>query len=181
MRGSLETRADEYRNTVLQRDPLIYNLFLDGYDLDISLRPGSEPARYKALLMRRVKEPILHLADRHKVLCIFLIIPSPIDAADWEIAVDPKAYPEYNRSRLTDVLEAIATDDHVAHVNLFKPLYEDGGEDLHYHTDDHRNPREQQLATNLMARYIAAQRLDGSSAMRTDLAIRKFGALDVRG
>jgi hypothetical protein len=162
----LRDREAEYRNAVVDRDPFVDNLFWDDYDVDMSLEPGSPEARYKAILMKRVMERIQHTAGHRKVPCIFMIIPAASDTTDWSLPIDTAVYPEYRRSRVTDLLEMIAMEIDAPNVNLFRLFYEHRADDLYDHTaGEHWNWRGQKLAANAMADYIASRWFQPSAAI----------------
>lgn len=144
----------EFHNTVVDRDPLVYSLFGDSHDIDMSLRPDSPATRYKSVLMERIMERIQGIAARRMAPCVFLFIPAAIDAANWDLAVDAAANPQYRRSGLTDILEQIATDHRMSYINLFQPFYDHRAEKLYYHPDNHWSPAGQQLAADLVADYL---------------------------
>jgi lysophospholipase L1-like esterase len=158
LRTYLDQRAQEYQNTVIEHDPLVYDLVGDTLDLDISTQPASPSAKYKALLMRRILERMQDTAAKRTVPCVFLFIPAAVDATDRFLTPDPVNFPGYQRSRPTDVLEQIATDDGMLYVNLFKPFLEHRTEELYHHTDgDHWSAKGQQFAANLMTDYILSR------------------------
>jgi hypothetical protein len=151
----------EYMNYALEHDNQVHNLFLDGYDLDISTAPRSDSSRCKVALMGALIERIQGIAARRSVPVIFLIIPSPIDVLDrWDVSIDSSQYPEYRRSALTDAVEGIAKDRGVYYLNLFAPFHTYQAENLYYQgLDDHWNATGQHLAATLMAEYIWRDRV----------------------
>jgi len=160
LQSLLAQREDEYRSAVLERDPHVYQLFFETYDADISLQPDSPSARYKALLMKRIMERVEGIAVRHRVPCVFLIIPGGVDAGRSDLPVDTTAYPAYKRSQLTDALQKIGDEDHLLFLNLFQPFYDHRADELYYHdAADHWNRKGQQLAADLLAEYVLSHNL----------------------
>ena len=147
----------EYVNGALEQDNQVHNLFLDGYDIDISTAPRSDSSRYKVALMERMIVRIQSIAASRSIPLIFLIIPSPIDVLDkWDVSIDTSSFPEYRRSALTGTLERIVKGHKFHYLNLFPSFRAHQVEDLFYHgLDDHWNARGQRLAAMLMADYIS--------------------------
>jgi hypothetical protein len=61
------------------------------------------------------------IVDRNRSRFLLLIIPASTDICDecGAGSIDPKTYPAYRRSALTDALEEIARQQQVQHLNLF--------------------------------------------------------------
>jgi len=174
LRQYLSEREREYRNTVIERDPQVYDLVGDTVDIDISSQPESPCAKYKVLLMKRVLERIQRIAAGRGVPCVFLFIPDALDAAERFLTPDPLVFPEYQRSRPTDTLEQIARDDQMPYVNLFRPFYEHRAEELYYHTDgDHWSAKGQQLAADLMTDYILSHGLMAHSGASPEAPVNR--------
>ena len=146
----------EYENFVLESDNQVHNLFLDGYDIDISTAPQAGSSRLKAALMEGIIDRIQRIAAKQSIPLIFLIIPSPIDVLDrWDVSVDAARFPEYRRSALTEGVERIVNERNFYYLNLFEPFRTHQPENLYYHgLDDHWNARGQRLAATLTVDYI---------------------------
>jgi hypothetical protein len=157
----LSERRTEYQDYLRADDNLVHNLLGDTYDADMSVYPRSESAQYKTVLMDHVMEHIHSVAAKRSVPVIFLLIPSPIDVLDqWDASVNPGAFAEYRRSRLTDALEQIAREHNLPFVNLFEPFRSHRAENLYFRTpDDHWNTAGQRLAASLVSDYIVRNHL----------------------
>jgi hypothetical protein len=109
-------------------------------------------------IMRRMAET----AAQNNAPLVFLLIPSPIDAAAKHETgeVDPGKYPEYKRSTLTDILEQICRKNDFRVVNLFGPFWERQADGLYLSgMDDHWNARGEAYAAELMSEFLRAQNL----------------------
>jgi len=157
----LSIRRKEYQENILQHDDMVHNLLSDTYDADVSLTPNSESARYKIALMERVMERIQRIAASRSVPLIFLIIPAAIDVEDKRVvSVDPSAFPEYQRSRLTDNLERIAREHQFSYLNLYEPFRARRGDHMYFRgADDHWNATGEKFAADLLTDYIERNHL----------------------
>ena len=168
---------DEYRQYVIEGDNAVHDLYVDPYNADVSLTPTSESARYKIAMMEQIMRRMGATAAINNTALVFLLIPSPIDVADEHGSgeIDPLKYPEYERSRLTDILEQICQRNGLHAVNLFAPFRERGADDLYFKGyDDHWNARGQAYAAQLMSEFLSAHHLLGipSPDTRTDQTVR---------
>jgi len=173
--ADLRQVIDEYRQYVIEGDNAVHNLYWDWYDADVSLTPTSESARYKIAMMEQIMRRMGEVAAKNDVALVFLLIPSPIDAANENETgeVDPVKYPAYKRSTLTDILEQICGRNSLRAVNLFGPFWERRADDLYRKgLDDHWNPRGQAYAAELVSEFVSAQNLlaGPSPDIRTDRA-----------
>lgn len=153
--GEINLCRDEYEDYM--QNNIITNLFHDHYDEDIAFDLQCESSQYKIRLMERIIFKIKKVFLYKDIPLILLIIPSPIDACDnYDIQIDKKAFPDYERPRLTSIMENIALRNHIMHLNLFSPFRNNDCNDLFYHYgDNHWNIKGQQLAAELMADFIS--------------------------
>ena len=177
--ADLKQGTDEYQQYVIEGDNAVHNLMDDRYSADISLTPTSASARYRIAMMEQIMRRIGESVAKINVPLVFLLIPSPIDAAaTHEIGeVDPVKYPEYKRSTLTDILEQICQRNGFREVNLFGPFWQRRGDGLYLGGfDEHWNGRGEAYAAELMAEFLRAQNLLGiassDTATATDHAVR---------
>src|SRR5208337_1600453 len=161
MEKALLDSREEYEDYIIKRDNSVRNLLEDHYDADVSLTPKSDSSRYKRILMDRVIEKMQRITAARSVPLMLVIIPAAIDVVDdYTVAADTSKYPEYRRSELTDVVEAIARQHQLPNVNLFKSFREHGASSLYFVVDnDHWNAAGQQFAAGLIADYIKQQHL----------------------
>ena len=175
--ADLKQGIDEYRQYVIEGDNAVHDLLRDPYNADISLAPTSASARYKIAMMEQIMRRMNETAAKIDAPLVFLLIPSPIDAAAVHESgeVDPAKYPEYRRSTLTDILEQICRRNGFRVVNLFGPFWQRRADDLYLKgMDDHWNARGEAYAAELMGEFLRAQNLLAipRSAPRTDQTIR---------
>jgi hypothetical protein len=162
MEAALKQGIDEYRQYVLGNDNAVHNLMGDAYNADVSLTPSSESARYKIAMMEQIMRRIGATAAKNRVALMFLLIPSPIDAADEHESaeVDPVKYPQYKRSTLTDILEQICQRNDLGAVDLFGPFWQHRADILYLKRfDDHWNPRGERYAAELVSEFVIAHGL----------------------
>ena len=162
--ADLQQEIAEYRQYVIAGDNAVHYLMGGPYDADVSLTPTSESARYKIAMMEQIMRRMAETAKKNAVALVFLLIPSPVDAADTHESgeVDAAKYPEYKRSTLTEILEQICARNGFRAVNLFGPFWERRADDLYLKgMDDHWNPRGQAYAAELVSEYLSAQNLLG--------------------
>jgi hypothetical protein len=132
------------------------------YDIDVSTVPDSPAAQYQKRLMSGVIERTRAIVERHRSRLLLLIIPASTDICDQCGAgsIDPKTYPAYRRSALTDALEKIARQQRIEHVNLFDtPWAREAALNYFRGGDEHWNDRGQATAAVLVANYIIAKEL----------------------
>jgi hypothetical protein len=166
--ADLKLGIDEYRQYVVEGDNAVHNLYWDPYNADVSLTPTSESARYEITMMEQIMRRMGETAVKNNASLVFLLIPSPIDAADEHESgeVDPVKYPEYRRSTLTDILEQICQRNGFRAVNLFGPFWERRADDLYLKgMDDHWNARGQAYAAELVSEFLRAQNLLGGPSL----------------
>jgi hypothetical protein len=176
--ADLKQGIDEYRQYVIEGDNAVHDLLRDPYNADVSLTPTSASARYKIAMMEQIMWRMGETAAKNDAPLVFLLIPSPIDAAAEHESgeVDPVKYPEYKRSTLTDILEQICQRHGFRAVNLFVPFWQRRADDLYLKgIDDHWNARGEAYAAELMGEYLRAHNLLGipGSDTRTDQTVQE--------
>jgi hypothetical protein len=159
----LKQEIAEYRQYVIEGDNAVHPLSIPHSDADVSLTPTSESARYKIAMMEQIMRRMSDTVAKDNAVLVFLLIPSPIDAADEHEfgEVDPVKYPEYKRSTLTDILEQICQRNGFRAVDLFGPFWERRADDLYFRGDSHWNRRGQAYAAELVSEFVSAQNLLG--------------------
>ncbi|HEX3395881.1 MAG TPA: hypothetical protein VHS76_04205 [Steroidobacteraceae bacterium] len=160
--ADLQQGIDEYRQYVIAGDNAVHDLIIDPYNADVSLTPSSASARYKVAMMEQIMRRMAETAAKNNAPLLFLLIPSPIDAAATHESgeVDPVKYPEYKRSTLTDILEQICRKNGFRVVNLFGPFWQRQADGLYLTgMDDHWNARGEAYAADLVGEYLRAQNL----------------------
>ena len=160
--ADLKQGNDEYRQYIVAGDNAVHDLLRDPYNADVSLTPTSPSARYKVGMMEQIMRRMGETAAKNNAPLVFLLIPSPIDAAAQHETgeVDPVKYPEYKRSTLTDILEQICRRNGFREVNLFGPFWQRRADALYLTgMDDHWNARGEAYAAELMGEFLRAQNL----------------------
>jgi hypothetical protein len=150
----------EYEETVRKGNPVISDLVKDHYDADVSFSPGSDAAAYKRRLFEAVLRRVRAAALGEHVRVLVLVVPSPIDVCDgYEIRVDPRQYPGYDRRRLTTEATGAARRAGLDVLDLFDPFQRAGAADLYYHPpgEDHWNAGGQDLAARLVSERVMAE------------------------
>ena len=161
--ADLKREIEEYRQYVIEGDNAVHHLYSIN-NVDVSLTPASESARYKTAMMEQIMRRMSEVAAKNNAALMFLIIPAAIDVAvEHERGeVDPTKYPEYRRSALTDVLEQICRRNGFFSVNLFGPFWELRADGFYLEGfDDHWNPRGQAYAAERVSEFVGAQNLLG--------------------
>jgi hypothetical protein len=152
----------EYREYVIVGDEVVHVLLSDPYNADVSLLPDSDSARYRVALMEQIIGRMRTTAEARNVPLLLVLIPTPIDVADEHESGegDRARYPAYQPETLTDVLERIATRDHIPVVNLFGPFAARGARELYLKgVDDHWNEQGQDLSAELVSDFVVSQGL----------------------
>ncbi|TFG92056.1 MAG: hypothetical protein E4H11_09955, partial [Myxococcales bacterium] len=164
----LEQRRKEYLENVVQGDDVVRNLTSDTYDADVSLTPDADSARYKIELMEGILVLIRDLAARIPVDLALVLIPHPLDVGGHETGeVDRVRYPNYDSRRPTAIVERIAAQHGIAHLNLFEPFAERGASELFFRGfDDHWNDRGQDVAAELVADFLVSRGLLDAAMLR---------------
>ena len=154
----LEEAQREYQSNVVDRDPVVRNIFMDHYSADVSLRPNSESAQYKVRLLGAVMKELQGVAAAANVPLVFLFIPHPFDVAETYDdfgRVDAARFPNYDRRNQIRPLEEIAVREGWAYVSLFDAFRERDANELYFHGgDDHWNAEGQRLAAELVAKHL---------------------------
>lgn len=153
----LTRRKREFR---LGRDSLeVAHVLGDPYDVDVSLDPGSESARYKRALMEQVLARIASTAATRNLALFFLFIPSAFDVAEGFPHSDPAEFPAYRPSALTDALVEAAERHGLAFLDLYPAFAAARPKELFFHDDEHWNAEGQSLAAAHAAAVIRARGL----------------------
>lgn len=141
------------------------NPFGDYYDADIALQPDSAAARYKIALMEKVLVRLRETTVRAGTQLVLVILPSALDACDhYDFLVDTARFPQYDRSRLSGLIEAMATRNDIAFLNLWQPFRAVDANRYYFHGgDDHWNDAGQAKAAQLLADLIEQRKLLGPS------------------
>lgn len=141
-------------------EPVVRNLFVDGWDADVALRPDSPSARDKRARMAAILAELDRVLTRLDVPWALVVVPSPIDATPghYGMRIDPGRYPAYHRRALTDAVATPARARGIPVLDLFDTL---SGPDAasYYYTagNDHWNARGQARAAAAAADWIAAE------------------------
>lgn len=157
MDKALEMAQSEYDEYIVRGDNQIRNLLFDPYNADVALKPDSPSAKYRVRLMEGAILRMKETAERSHVPLVLVIIPDPFDVCDVYDGYhfDPVEYPEYKRSRLTDLLEDIATRADLQHVNLFEPFRRGDPTKLYFRGgNNHWNDAGQGLAAEVVGDYL---------------------------
>ena len=174
--ADLKQEIDDYRQYVVEGDNAVHHLG-STYNADVSSTPTSESARYKIAMMEQIMRRMGETAANNNAALVYLLIPSAIDVTDMHESgeVDPVKYPEYKRSRLTDILEQICQRNNFLAVNLFGPFWERRADGLYLKRDDHWSPRGQAYSAELVSELVIARNLLGSPSSDTGMDQRVSG------
>jgi hypothetical protein len=160
---SLVLDQEEFRDYMAARPGVddAENPFGDHYDADIALQPDSPSARYKIALMEKVLVRLRDSTVRAGTHLVLVILPSALDAcAHYDFLVNTARYPQYDRSRLSGLIEAMATRNDIAFLNLWQPFRAVDANRYYFHGgDDHWNDAGQAKAAQLLADLIEQRRL----------------------
>jgi hypothetical protein len=146
----------------------VENPFDDYYDADIALEPDSPSARYKISLMERVLVNLRDTAARAATRLVMVILPSAIDACDdYYFLVNTARYPQYDRGRLSGLLESMAMRNGIPYLNLF-PAFRAADANLYYFHggDNHWNDAGQAKSAQLLAELIQQDQLLGRNVQK---------------
>lgn len=129
-----------YQNTVVERDPVIYDLQQDIYDADVAIRPNAISSIYKRRLLTAILVRMSEATDAAAAPLVALIVPSAVDLdPNFRIRVDTARYPDYDPRALDAAMSAALTEAEIAHLDL-QQLFETnqpqnlfvGWEDIHW-------------------------------------------------
>ncbi len=134
------------------------HLLGDPYDADLSLAPQSESARYKRALMEAVLARLATTAASHETPIVFVFIPSAFDVAPGFDHPDPREFPDYRPSALTDALAEGAARRGLVFLDLF-PLFRGSARPLYFRADEHWNADGQRLAALQVAALVSSRGL----------------------
>ncbi len=134
----------------------VENPFDDYYDADIALQPDSPSARYKIALMERVLVNLRDTAARGATKLVMVILPSPIDACEhYDFQVNTVRYPQYDRGRLSGLLESMAMRNGIPYLNLLPAFRAADANHYYFHGgDNHWNDAGQAKSAQLLADLI---------------------------
>jgi len=132
------------------------NPFDDYYDADIALQPESPSARYKIALMEQVLIRLRDAAAAAATRFVIVILPSPLDACDhYYFQVNAAKYPQYDRERLSGLVQAMAMRNGIPYLNLMPAFRAGDANRFYFHGgDDHWNDAGQALAAGLLSDMI---------------------------
>jgi hypothetical protein len=133
------------------------------YDADIALQPDSVSARYKIALMEKVLVNLRDIADRAATKLAIVILPAALDVCDhYDFRVNAQRYPQYDRSRLSSLVVAVASRNGIPYVNLFPELRAVDANLYYFHGgDNHWNDAGQAKAAQLLSELIEQRQLLG--------------------
>ena len=157
MQSWLEEAQVDFRRSILERDVVVDNIYVDHYDADVALLPSSPSADHKRRLMHAVLEAIVSTTRARHLPIAFIVIPHPIDVCiDYDSAqVDLQRYPEYRRANLTEPIVTHLRKLGVPTLDLFSFFWTVGADALYFRAgDDHWNDAGQALAASEMARLV---------------------------
>ena len=128
---------DLYQNTVVERDPVIYDLQQDIYDADVAMRPSAISSIYKQRLLSAILVRMSKFSDDAAVPLVALIVPSAVDLdPNFRIRVDSARYPDYDPRALDAAMSASLTAAEIAHLDLQELFEANRPEDLFVGWDD---------------------------------------------
>jgi hypothetical protein len=134
--------------------------FEDPYDADIAVHPDWPSSRYKAALMEKVLVRLRDTVATRSVPLLLVILPAAIDACDhYELQVNSREYPQYDRTRLSALVEQIAARNGILHLNLWDAFHGDGVCYYFHGGDNHWNDAGQAKAAQLLSDLIVRRGL----------------------
>ena len=157
----LKAAPDEYTELVVDGDLAVRQVWQDYYDVDLAIYPNWPSSQYKRKAMRAAVARIQEQCARRGVPAFFLVVPSAVDLCPkGEISVNPKRYPTWDPARLTTVLDEIARELRVAHLNLYEPFRSADPESLYFGGENlHWTEKGQALAARLVAETLRDRKL----------------------
>ncbi len=153
--------AERQYEDLLAHPDTVLDLLGDSYDIDVSARPDSPSARYKVAMLDRLLDRVQADMASRGVPLVLLSIPSPIDACEnYDLKVDPVKYPQYDRRRITRIVDSLATRHAIKHIDLWEPFRAKDACSLYYRGGDlHWKENGQAIAVQVMADSLAAWKL----------------------
>jgi GDSL-like Lipase/Acylhydrolase family len=138
--------------------------FYDYYDADIALQPDSPSARYKIALMEKVLVKLRDAAAHAATGLVVIILPSAIDVCDhFDLSINARRYPQYDRARLSGLLEDMAVRNGIPYLSLWHAFREEDANRYYFHGgDNHWSDAGQAKAAQLLADLIVRRRLLGN-------------------
>jgi hypothetical protein len=158
VRVNLTLREREYRKVV--NGDRRGRIGLDTPDLDVSLLPRSESARYKVALVDAVLGRIHEVLAQRGAALALLIIPVPFDACGELENLELEGFPEYRPSNASDALVTIAEARGIPYVDLFPVFSVPECWDFYQpKPDSHWSDLGQRVAAERMADLLLGERL----------------------
>ena len=153
--------AERQYADLLAHPDTVLDLLGDSYDVDVSARPDSPSAKYKVAIMDRLLGRIQQDMASRGVPLVLVNIPSPIDACEsYDLKVDPAKYPQYQRRRISGIVDSLAAKHGIKRLDLWGPFREKDACALYYRGGDlHWKENGQALAARLLADSLAAWNL----------------------
>jgi len=141
--ATLEIRTRDCEDFIVNKNNEVTNLFNDGFDSDMSLRPNSSCTLYKIKLMEEIIKHMNNLSTSKNVTFMLMIIPvnQRINHTTY--------YAESDITLWDDTLVNISERNDVAYLDLHPTFRK--RDSLYFVTDSHWNDAGQELAAELMA------------------------------
>ena len=159
---SLQRSQIEFRHYLTDGADVGYaeDPFADPYDADIALQPDSLSARHKTALMERVLIKLRDTTGRAATGLVLVILPSAVDVCDHYYFVNTRRYPQYDRGRLSGLVEDMAVRNGIPYLNLWHAFRAEDANLYYFHGgDDHWNDAGQAKAAQLLADLIKQRQL----------------------
>ena len=134
--------------------------FWDPYDADIAVHPDWPSSRYKAALMEKVLIRLRDTVATRAVPLVLVILPAALDACDhYELQVNSREFPQYDRTRLSALVEQMAARNGILHLNLWNAFHGDAFCYYFHAGDGHWNDAGQAKAAQLLSDLIVGRGL----------------------
>ena len=130
--------------------------FADHYDYDLALDPTGESARTKVALMRGILQLAKQLTAEKQAQLLVTVQPSSIDLTTHMHPnfMDFEGFPDYQKDRLSTVVEEAARAEKIDVINLFDLFLGHAPDQLFFRNDDHWSEAGQELTAQAVATYI---------------------------
>jgi hypothetical protein len=129
--------------------------FRDPYDADIALHPDWPSARYKVSLMEKVLGKLRDTAAARATPLVVVILPSAMDVCDqYDPQVNAREFPQYVPTRLSALVEQMATRLGIINLNLWSAFRGAGACYYFRGGDGHWNDVGQAKAAQLLSELI---------------------------
>ncbi|MFT4649338.1 MAG: hypothetical protein ACI9X4_002577 [Glaciecola sp.] len=157
MSDYLRAHREDYVAHVEHGETEAIGLLRDVYDADVALKPDWPSSRYKVRLMEAILGEIQTLCDAASIPLIAIVVPGgpDMDPESW-LKIDPKHYPEYQRSTLSNVITGASERAGIKTLNLF-PIFDSVAqqEDLYVGpVDPHWNANGMRLGAQSCAEFL---------------------------